>query len=67
MGRVPDSSVGYGYSERVPGYAGEALADQFLAVLDHHGLDRFVVWGFSAGGAIAASVARGSTIQPTRA
>ncbi len=53
--------LGYGYSERVPGYAGEALADQVLAVLDHHGVDRFVVWGISKGGAMAACVARGTT------
>lgn len=50
--------LGYGYSERVPGYAGEALADQVLAVLDHHRVDRFVVWGYSQGGAMAACVAR---------
>ena len=50
--------LGYGYSERVPGYAGEALAAQVLAVLDHHGADRFVVWGYSQGGAMAACIAR---------
>ncbi len=53
-------SLGYGHSERVPGYAGEALASQVLAVLDHHGVDRFVVWGYSKGGAMAACVARGT-------
>ena len=30
--------LGYGYSDRVPGYAGEALPDQILTVLDHHGV-----------------------------
>lgn len=50
--------LGYGYSERVPGYAGEALVDQVVAVLDRHGVDRFVVWGHSKGGAMAACVAR---------
>ncbi len=50
--------LGYGYSERVHGYAGEALSDQVLAVLDHHGVDRFVVWGYSKGGAMAACIAR---------
>jgi pimeloyl-ACP methyl ester carboxylesterase len=52
--------LGYGYSERVPGYAGEALADQVLAVLDRHGSERFVVWGYSKGGAMAACIARGT-------
>jgi pimeloyl-ACP methyl ester carboxylesterase len=53
--------LGYGYSERVPGYAGEALVDQVLAVLDHHAVDRFVVWGISKGGAMAACIARATT------
>lgn len=52
--------LGYGYSERVAGYAGEALTYQVLAVLDHDGVDRLVVWGISKGGAMAASVARGT-------
>lgn len=50
--------LGYGYSERVAGYAGEALADQVMGVLDDHGVDRFVVWGYSKGGAMAACIAR---------
>lgn len=50
--------LGYGYSDRVPGYAGEDLAGQVLAVLDHDGVERFVVWGYSKGGAMAACVAR---------
>lgn len=50
--------VGYGKSDRVPGYAGEALPDQVIAVLDRHEVERFVVWGYSAGGAMAACVAR---------
>ena len=52
--------LGYGRSERVPGYAGEALADQILAVLDRHGADRFVIWGYSQGGGMAACIARGT-------
>lgn len=52
------SPIGYGYSERVPGYAGELLASQILAVLDQHDVERFVIWGYSAGGAIALCVAR---------
>jgi pimeloyl-ACP methyl ester carboxylesterase len=50
--------IGYGKSARVPGYAGQALPDQVLAILERHGVDRFVVWGYSAGGAMAACVAR---------
>lgn len=50
--------LGYGRSDRVPGYAGEALVDQIVAVLDRHGVDRFVIWGYSAGGAMAACIAR---------
>jgi pimeloyl-ACP methyl ester carboxylesterase len=53
--------VGYGLSDRVPGYAGEALPEQVLAVLDHHGVERFAIWGYSAGGAMAACVARATT------
>lgn len=50
--------LGYGYSDRVPGYAGGRLAEQVLRVLDHHGVYRFVVWGYSAGGAMACCIAR---------
>ena len=50
----------YGYSQRVAGYAGEVLADQVMAVLDHQRVDRFVVWGYSKGGAMAACIARGT-------
>jgi pimeloyl-ACP methyl ester carboxylesterase len=50
--------LGYGYSERVPGYAGELLRDQVQSVLDRHGVDRFVVWGYSAGAAMALCIAR---------
>jgi pimeloyl-ACP methyl ester carboxylesterase len=50
--------VGYGHSGRVPGYAGEALTGQIVAVLDRHEVDGFAIWGYSAGGAMAACVAR---------
>jgi dienelactone hydrolase len=50
--------LGYGYSDRVPGYTGEQLPDQILAVLDRHDVDRFVVWGYSKGGAMTLSIAR---------
>src|SRR6185437_12348879 len=33
-------------------------AAQVLAVLDRHQIDRFTIWGYSAGGAMAAYVAR---------
>jgi pimeloyl-ACP methyl ester carboxylesterase len=52
--------LGYGRSDRVPGYSGEALPDQILTVLDHHDVDRFIIWGDSAGGAMAACIARGT-------
>jgi pimeloyl-ACP methyl ester carboxylesterase len=55
---VEVAPLGYGRSDRVAGYAGEALADQVLSMLDHHGVDRFVIWGYSAGGAMAACIAR---------
>jgi pimeloyl-ACP methyl ester carboxylesterase len=50
--------VGYGQSDRVPSYAAEALPDQVLAVLDRHEVARFAIWGYSAGGAMVACVAR---------
>jgi pimeloyl-ACP methyl ester carboxylesterase len=50
--------LGYGYSDRVPGFAGKRLVDQLLAVLDPHGVDRFVVWGYSKGGAMALGIGR---------
>jgi pimeloyl-ACP methyl ester carboxylesterase len=52
------SPLGYGRSDRVPGYAGEFLVDQVLAVLDHHRVQDFVVWGYSKGGAMASCIAR---------
>jgi pimeloyl-ACP methyl ester carboxylesterase len=52
--------LGYGDSDRVPGHTGEGLAGQVLRVLDKHDVDRFVVWGYSKGGAMALCVARQS-------
>lgn len=52
------SPIGYGRSDRVRGYAGELLVDQVCAVLDQHDVDRFVVWGYSAGGGKALCIAR---------
>jgi pimeloyl-ACP methyl ester carboxylesterase len=53
--------LGYGYSERVPGFSGERLVEQVLAVLDRHDVNRFVVWGYSKGGAMGLSIARATT------
>lgn len=50
--------LGYAASDRPPGYPAESLPDQVLSVLDHHGVDQFVVWGYSKSGAMAAAVAR---------
>lgn len=50
--------LGYGFSDGVPGYAGEALTRQVLTVLDRHGVDRFVIWGYSQRAGMAACVAR---------
>lgn len=50
--------IGYGYSDRVPGYAGEAVTAQVLSVLDAHGVDRFALWGHSAAALMSAFVAR---------
>lgn len=54
------SPIGHGYSDRVPGYSGEALTDQITAVLDRHDVDRFVVWGYSSAGAMACCIAQES-------
>jgi alpha/beta hydrolase family protein len=50
--------LGYGYSDRVPGYAGERLVEQVLAMLDRHNVDRFVFWGHSIGSAMGLCTAR---------
>jgi pimeloyl-ACP methyl ester carboxylesterase len=50
--------LGHARSDRPPRYPAETLPDQVLSVLDHHDVDRFVVWGYSYGGALAAAVAR---------
>lgn len=50
--------VGFGASDRPEEYAFGSIDAQVLAVLDHEGVDRFVVWGFSQTGFMAAMVAR---------
>lgn len=52
--------LGYAASDRPPGYPSKTLPDQVLCVLDHHGVDRFVVWGYSKSGAMSAAIARGT-------
>lgn len=49
--------IGFGLSDRVPGYTGARTTNQVTAVLDHHNIERFVVSGYSAGAAMAAGVA----------
>ncbi|MFC9689549.1 alpha/beta fold hydrolase [Kribbella sp. NPDC056951] len=50
--------VGFGASDRPTTYDFGSIGDQVLTVLDHEGLDRFAVWGFSQTAAMAAIVAR---------
>jgi pimeloyl-ACP methyl ester carboxylesterase len=50
--------LGYGESDRVGGYTGAALPSQVLCVLSRHDVDRFVIWGYSIGGAMALCIAR---------
>ena len=50
--------VGFGASDRPDDYDFGSIGDQVLAVLDHEGIDRFAVWGFSQPGCMSAIVAR---------
>ena len=50
--------VGFGASDRPEGYDFGSIGEQVLAVLDHEGIDRFAVWGFSQPAAMSAVVAR---------
>jgi pimeloyl-ACP methyl ester carboxylesterase len=52
--------LGCGASERPREYSSYGLHEQVLAALDHERVDRFVVWGYSQGGAMAAVVAQAS-------
>jgi pimeloyl-ACP methyl ester carboxylesterase len=53
--------VGFGASDRPQEYDFGSIGEQVLAVLDHLGIDRFAVWGFSQTGLMAAVVARHTT------
>jgi pimeloyl-ACP methyl ester carboxylesterase len=50
--------VGFGASDRPEGYDFGSIGEQVLAVLDHEGIDRFAVWGFSQPAAMSAVAAR---------
>lgn len=50
--------VGFGASDRPPDYSFGSIGAQVLAVLQREQIDRFVVWGFSQTGCMAAMVAR---------
>ena len=52
--------LGYGWSDRPQHHPPGDIHAQIHAVLDAEGIDRFVVWGYSAGGAMAMAVARES-------
>ncbi|HZX07976.1 alpha/beta fold hydrolase, partial [Kribbella sp.] len=50
--------IGFGASDRPDVYDFGSIGEQVLAVLDHEGVDRFSVWGFSQTACMAAMVAR---------
>lgn len=53
--------LGWGRSDRPPDAPVELMPDQVRAVADAHGVDRFVIWGYSQCGAMAACVAQASS------
>lgn len=55
---VQISPLGFGRSDRPRDYPREGIHEHVLAVLDHEEVDRFVVWGYSQCGAMAAAVAQ---------
>lgn len=50
--------LGFGRSERPADYPPEGIHEQVLAVVDAEAVDQFVVWGYSQGGCMAATVAQ---------
>jgi pimeloyl-ACP methyl ester carboxylesterase len=52
--------LGYGRSAKTSHHPLVPLHEQVHAVLDQERVDRFVVWGYSAGGAMALTVAQAS-------
>ncbi|WP_427888672.1 alpha/beta fold hydrolase [Kribbella sp. GL6] len=53
--------VGFGASDRPEVYDFGSIGDQVLAVLDHEGVERFCVWGFSQTACMAAMAARSTS------
>lgn len=53
--------LGFGASDRPHDYPVAGLHEQVLAVVDREAVDRFVVWGYSQGGAMAAAVAQATS------
>jgi pimeloyl-ACP methyl ester carboxylesterase len=52
--------LGYAHSEGVAEHGPGDVHEQIHTVLDQDGVDRFVVWGYSLGGAMAVAVAHAS-------
>jgi pimeloyl-ACP methyl ester carboxylesterase len=52
--------LGHGWSDRPSPHPTGGVHEQVHAVLDQEGVDRFVIWGYSAGGAMAMAVAAAS-------
>lgn len=52
--------LGFGSSDRPQDYPDAGLHEQVLAVADREAVGRFVIWGYSQGGAMAAMVAQAS-------
>jgi pimeloyl-ACP methyl ester carboxylesterase len=52
------SPLGFGDSDRPENYPAAGIHEQVLRVADSEAADRFVIWGYSQGGAMAAAVAQ---------
>jgi pimeloyl-ACP methyl ester carboxylesterase len=52
--------LGFGSSDRPADHPGADVHEQVLAVLEQQRVDRFIVWGYSLGGAMSLAVARAS-------
>jgi len=53
--------LGFGASDRPSDHPEDGVSEQVLTVLARERVDRFIVWGYSAGGAMALAVARASS------
>jgi pimeloyl-ACP methyl ester carboxylesterase len=54
------SPLGFGDSDRPEDYPPAGIHEQVLRVADSEAADRFVIWGYSQGGAMAVAVAQAS-------